>query len=43
MGAHKHSFAPESVAVKRKEKDWFRRGIAEAIWIAKQKPIVKQS
>ena len=38
MGAHNHSFAPETVTVKCKEKDWFRRGIAEAIWIAKENP-----
>ena len=30
MGAHNHSFAPETVTVKCKEKEWFRRGIAEA-------------
>ncbi len=38
MGAHNHSFAPETITVKCKEKDWFRRGIAEAIWIAKENP-----
>ncbi len=38
MGAYNHSFAPETVTVKRKEKDWFRHGIAEAIWIAKENP-----
>ncbi len=38
MGSHNHRFAPETVTVKCKEKDWFRRGIAEAIWIAKENP-----
>ncbi len=33
-----YSFAPEAVTVKCKEKDWFPRGIAEAIWIAKENP-----
>ncbi len=37
MGAHNDSFAPEGVTVKC-IKDWFRRGIAEAIWIAKESP-----
>ncbi len=33
---HNHSFAPEAVTIKCKEKDWFRRVISEAIWIAKE-------
>ena len=36
ISTHRHSFAPEAGTVKCKEKDWFRRGIAEAIWIAKK-------
>ena len=36
IGAHNHSFAPEAVTVKCKEKDRFGRGIAKAIWIAKE-------
>ncbi len=37
MGAHNHGFAAEDVAVKFKEKDWFRHGKAEAIWVANGK------
>ena len=37
-GAQNDSFAPQPVTLKCKEKDWFRRGIAETIWIAKENP-----
>ncbi len=35
---HNHNFTKEDVAVKHREKDWFRRGVAESIYIADRRP-----
>ncbi len=35
---HSHNFTKEDVAVKHREKDWFRRGVAELIYIAEGRP-----
>ncbi len=35
---HNHNFTKEDVAVKHQEKDWFRRGVAESIYIAEGRP-----
>ena len=33
-----HTFSEKDVAVLHQESDWFRRGVAESIFIAKEKP-----
>ena len=35
---HSHPFSEQDVSVLHQETDWFRRGVAEAIHIAKERP-----
>ena len=42
MDYNKHSISDDSVSILHKESDWFRRGVAEAIHIQEQAPVLNR-
>ena len=42
MDYNKHSISNDSVSILHKESDWFRRGVAEAIHIQEQAPVLNR-